>query len=88
MNKKIMSKNKWMKAAGVMMALMLAVLAVPGTAEAATKSGTLDGVTYTVGATCDYNKGSGYGRYFDFRKSLGLTVTFFYNDYKGKERSI
>ncbi len=80
MNKKIMSKNKWMKAAGVMMALMLAVLAVPGTAEAAVNSGILDGVTYEVGATANRNYGTGYGRYVDVRKSMALTVTFHYKD--------
>ena len=61
-----------------LIALVMAVLILPGTVEAASKSGTYDGCRYTVTATKNRNYGSGSGVYADTRKSMALTVKFYY----------
>lgn len=71
-----------------MIALVMAVLILPGTVEAASKSGTYDGFRYTVTATKHNTYGSGSGVYADTRKTLALTVIFFYTRTDNQDLSL
>lgn len=71
------------KAAGCIAALSLLMVPCTALAASSTQNYVYDGVTVTVSATCYATRGIGYGRYVDTSKSLGLTVTFRYQDYDG-----
>ena len=73
------------KAAGCIAALSLLMVPCTALAASSTQNYVYDGVTVTVSATCYATRGIGYGRYVDTSKSLGLTVTFRYqNDVSGR----